>query len=174
MSDLVPQGIPSGTILAFAGPVTPPGYLWCNGASLSRAQYPALFAAIGTNWGSADANSFNLPETQGMFLRGLDMGAANDPDRSTRTAVKPGGATSNNVGSLQGHAFQTHYHEIETGTLAGSAYRFNVPAADQQKALTGQATNLTAVNRAASGAKSQPTANETRPINVSVQFMIKI
>lgn len=46
------------------------GWLLCNGASLARTDYPSLFAAIGTVWGSADGNSFNVPDLRGCFLRG--------------------------------------------------------------------------------------------------------
>ena len=36
------------------------GWLVCDGRSLSRAEYPELFAIIGTDFGSANVNSFNL------------------------------------------------------------------------------------------------------------------
>ena len=64
-------GGPIGTILAYAGATLPEGYFSCNGASLLRADYPELFAAIGTIYGAADADHFNLPacNTSGRFIQ---------------------------------------------------------------------------------------------------------
>ena len=40
---------------------------------VSRATYPALFAAIGTTFGAGDSvTTFGLPDTRGEFLRGWD------------------------------------------------------------------------------------------------------
>ena len=52
---------PPGTVFITAGAGTPAGYLECNGASVLRADYPALFAAIGTTYGSVDGTHFTLP-----------------------------------------------------------------------------------------------------------------
>lgn len=54
--------MPPGIIHPYAGLAQPAGWLWCDGASVSRTTYAALFAAIGTAFGSADANSFSLPD----------------------------------------------------------------------------------------------------------------
>ena len=55
-------GVPTGTILPFAGGTIPSGFLACNGAAVSRTTYSALFSAIGTTYGSGDGSTtFNLP-----------------------------------------------------------------------------------------------------------------
>ncbi|MEM7179722.1 MAG: phage tail protein [Spirochaetota bacterium] len=57
--------VPVGTILPYTGDVsTPPtGYFHCNGGTISRTDYPALFALLGTTWGSGDGSTtFNLPD----------------------------------------------------------------------------------------------------------------
>lgn len=48
-----------------------PGELPCNGASLLKAEFPDLFSAIGTIWGSVDSVHFTLPNftDTGRFLR---------------------------------------------------------------------------------------------------------
>ena len=54
--------VPVGTILPFAGNTIPEGFLACNGAAVSRTTYSALFAAIGTSYGSGNGSAtFNLP-----------------------------------------------------------------------------------------------------------------
>lgn len=56
------NAVPPGTIITFGGRTIPNGYLLCNGAAVSRTQYPNLFAAIGTIYGSGNGSTtFNLP-----------------------------------------------------------------------------------------------------------------
>jgi microcystin-dependent protein len=58
--------IPPGLIEIFGGPTIPTGWLECNGSAVSRTTYAALFANIGTTWGSGDnITTFNLPDLRG-------------------------------------------------------------------------------------------------------------
>ena len=75
-------GVPTGSVFAMATTTLPAGYLECNGASISRTTYSALFSTIGTTWGSADGSSFNVPDLRGEFIRGFDNGKGTDPGRS--------------------------------------------------------------------------------------------
>ena len=64
--------MPAGCVTAFAGSGTAPaGWFICDGHEVSRAAYPALFAAIGVTYGDGDGSTtFNLPDFRGRFLRG--------------------------------------------------------------------------------------------------------
>ena len=65
----IPPSVPPGTYIHYAGRTVPSGWLIANGAKVSRKDYAALFAAIGTTYGSGDGNStFNLPNLNGRFL----------------------------------------------------------------------------------------------------------
>lgn len=65
------SGIPTGSLVPFAGAVIPEGYLLCNGAAVSRTTYAKLFAVIGTLWGSGDGSTtFNLPDFTDKFIEG--------------------------------------------------------------------------------------------------------
>lgn len=72
------QMIPSGMLMPTARVVTapaviPPGWLLCDGSAVSRTQYAALFAAIGTTYGVGDGNAtFNLPNLKGKVIVGQD------------------------------------------------------------------------------------------------------
>jgi microcystin-dependent protein len=104
---------PSGSIVAFGGSTAPDGWLICDGSAVSRTQYASLFAAIGVAHGSGDgATTFNLPDYQGRFLRGVDHGTGRDPDAATRTAAQQGGNVGDEVGSLEGDAYATHTHGV--------------------------------------------------------------
>lgn len=57
---------PAGAILQFAGAAAPTGYLLCQGQAVSRTIYSALYAVIGTTYGTGDGSTtFNLPNLMG-------------------------------------------------------------------------------------------------------------
>lgn len=63
--------LPVGSVIASAMNTTPDGYLICNGAAISRTTYAALFAAIGTIYGSGNSSTtFNLPNLTDKFIQG--------------------------------------------------------------------------------------------------------
>lgn len=64
---------PAGIIAPFAGSTVPYGWMLCAGQAVSRTAYPALFAAIGTTYGTGDGSTtFNLPDLRGRVPAGLD------------------------------------------------------------------------------------------------------
>lgn len=60
---------PPGAVIPYAGTSLPNGWLWCGGNLVSRTQYPALFAAIGTTYGAGDGKTtFALPNLMGRVV----------------------------------------------------------------------------------------------------------
>lgn len=131
--------------------------------------------------GSYPTGTFYTPK-KGAFIR--IFGGTLDPDASSRIASGLNGVTGNAIGTLQGHAFQTHTHiqnshnhntQLE-GELSGpggtpqflGAKIVAYPAASVVYAAT--ATNQ---NASGSGANSQASANETRPTNISFNAFIR-
>lgn len=67
----MPPSVPPGTIIHYAGRTVPSGWLIANGANVSRKNYAALFAAIGTTYGAGNGSTtFGLPNLDGRFLEG--------------------------------------------------------------------------------------------------------
>ncbi len=99
-----------GTVMAYAGPTAPDGWLLCDGMAVSSKDFPALFAVIGNahgDGGDGEGPLFNLPDYRGRFLRGVDGEADRDPDAESRDSMNLGGNSGNNVGSeptLRGRA----------------------------------------------------------------------
>ncbi len=62
--------IPVGAVIDYAGATLPKHYLLCDGSSVLRAQYPQLFTAIGTIWGSVDSTHFSLPNLTDLVTAG--------------------------------------------------------------------------------------------------------
>ena len=91
----------TGKIVAFGGLGVPVGWLLCNGQSVSRATYPALFAYISTTYGSDSALTFKVPELRGEFIRGLN------PDRIAAPALNRG------IGTLELDGIRPHNHTTQ-------------------------------------------------------------
>ena len=58
------EGVPTATIVPWTTASVPTGYLECNGQSVSRTTYAALYAIISTTYGSDDGSSFSVPDLQ--------------------------------------------------------------------------------------------------------------
>ena len=60
-----------GAVVAFAGSTTPQGWLLCDGSAVSRTDYAALYAVIGTTYGAGEGSTtFNLPNLVDKFVEG--------------------------------------------------------------------------------------------------------
>jgi microcystin-dependent protein len=59
------EGVNTGLIIPWGDSSIPSGFLECNGAAVSRVTYSALFAVIGTTYGSGNGSTtFDLPDLQ--------------------------------------------------------------------------------------------------------------
>lgn len=110
--------IAPGTTAFFGMSTVPTGWLAADGTAVSRTTYSALFAAIGTTYGSGNGTTtFNLPNLGGQFVRGWISGQTVDSGRV--------------FGSSQGAGVGTHGHPF-AGAVQGSGssgnWVSNVPA----------------------------------------------
>jgi microcystin-dependent protein len=78
--------MPIGCVYPFAGPIAniPANYLLCDGRSLDRATYAALFAALGNSWGAVDGSHFNIPDYRNKTL----VGAQQDDSGVAKTNIE--------------------------------------------------------------------------------------
>lgn len=145
--------LPPGLIAPFGMEVAPTGWLVCDGSiidSVTDDIFSDLFAAIGTTWGGSGAESFNLPDLRGEFLRGHDGGRGADPDANGR-----------GIGSSQGHQFASHTHQqYQTNSYYDNGYNFT--GGGRRYGWFGWHYNT-----------SSSGGNETRPRNIAVQYCIK-
>ncbi|MFM2045239.1 MAG: Bordetella phage vB BbrM [Pseudomonadota bacterium] len=85
------SAVPIGSILKFAGPLPPAGYLPCDGRAVSRTGYPRLFQAIHETFGPGDGTTtFNLPEHR-MRYQPVESGGYTT---HTETVTDEGGNTT--------------------------------------------------------------------------------
>lgn len=151
--------VPAGAIMPYGGAAAPTGWLLCDGTSYLRASYASLYAAIGNAYGTVDATHFNVPDFRGQFLRGVSGASANDPDKTSRTAMNTGGNTGNNVGSVQTDQFKSHTHQLQLYDDSGSN---GTGAMDRAVTFPNPLQTTTATG-----------GNETRPINAYVNYIIR-
>ncbi len=153
---------PTGTILAFGGSSAPVGYLLCAGTAISRTTYAALFAVIGTTYGVGDGSTtFNIPNTQGVFLRGAG------------SQTISGISYSSTLGASQGDQMQGHWHTVTGG---GSANIVGVGGSGSPNVNTsgGGFSYVGVTSPSSDGTNGTPrTGGETRPANISVNYIIK-
>lgn len=78
-------GLPTGTILDFAGSAAPAGFLVCDGSQVLRTSYPDLDAVISTTFGAytngsggAGTTHFRLPDFRGRTSVGAGTGAGDN------------------------------------------------------------------------------------------------
>ncbi|MGN6535217.1 MAG: phage tail protein [Mesorhizobium sp.] len=136
----VQSAAPLGVVADFAGSTAPAGWLLCYGQAISRTTYAALFAVIGTTYGTGDGSTtFNVPDCRGRVSAGRDDMGGTDAGRLSgffgsiaRTLGGVLGAASHvltiaqmpshNHGSLTGKGGKhSHSYVTATNTAGGVA-----------------------------------------------------
>lgn len=168
------QGNPPGTVITFAGATCPTGYVAADGKSYSQTARTALFANVGAVNGDGStgvsgdvgcpsvSGCFNVPDYRGRFLRGAAAGQTTDPDRGSRVAMAAGGASGDNVGSVQVDAFASHTHAQRMSGGSGTFTGYYL--------LSGQAWTGVGPHQTGEAGGSI----ETRPKNAYVNFCVKV
>ena len=142
-------GVPTGTVVAFAGATTPSGWLECDGADLLISSYTALATILGTTYERAGdppaTNYFTLPDLRGEFVRGWANARAVDTGRVR--------------GSAQADGIKDHLHQIPV--------EFDAAGGGSNARIGGTAGYWDV------SMKTNTNATETRPRNVAMMYIIK-
>lgn len=157
--------LPSGMIAPFAMTSVPPGWLHCRGQLVDSNDYPNLYAAIGTTFGSGSGSLFRLPDLRGEFLRGW-----NDTTNG-KDAGRIFGSTQN---------FRTEEHFLKMDHRGSLDFFFRTVTD-----VPGWVANTYAEDTDGDGSRSDSTTRtrgiaigtygdkETRPTNIALKFCIK-
>lgn len=107
---------PPGSILPFAGSAAPTGYLICDGSTVSRTTYAALFAVCGTtyNTGGEAGTDFRLPNLKGRIPVGIDSAQVEFDTRGEQGGEKAHALTTAELAS-HNHTIN-HSHTASSGT----------------------------------------------------------
>jgi len=106
------EGIPTATIVPWSDASVPSGFLECNGQTVSRSTYAALFAIVGTTYGSGDGSTtFEVPDLQDNVAVGKsgtkNVGSSGGANTVTATG-NIAGSTANATLSTPQLASHTH------------------------------------------------------------------
>jgi len=117
------EGIPTATIVPWSAASVPTGFLECNGQTVSRSTYSALFAIVGTTYGAGDGSStFLVPDLQDNVAVGKSNNKALGSAAGANTVASTGnvgGSTAN--ASLSQAQLASHSH-----SGGGNSYN-NIP-----------------------------------------------
>ncbi|CZX53571.1 phage tail protein [Enterobacter asburiae] len=137
----LPVGVPVPWPLATA----PAGWLKCNGADFTAAQYPKLAQAY---------PELKLPDLRGVFIRGWDDGRGLDSGRA--------------ILSYAADKLRKHTH----GFLFGNGDGSETPAVHEQSRKAA-ATTYYAVSGSSGVYISEAGQNETAPCNVAFNYIVR-
>jgi microcystin-dependent protein len=188
-----PPNVPIGTILPYAGPIDadhplPAEWRLCDGSVVSTKDFEKLWKRLRMPqdtgfrgaWGGTGDPNFNLPDLRGLFLRGVDVGAGRDPDIKLRKTIKPNGNTGDAVGSLQPYEFGKHNHQT-SGVTEDRVFWSSPRTSAEWKSGFGGGGLFADTNSGISRNNMRITiteidkgGNETRPINASVNYIIRV
>jgi microcystin-dependent protein len=162
--------VPIGSVVSYAGPIpessqdserrqavlAQQGFLWCNGQAVPIARFPMLHGVIGAIYGDDGAGTFCVPDLRGQFVRGATTDAKTDPDGPRA------------VGSSQLDALQDHEHIYLAPKPTGlggkdgpSVYLGTSEPVSTSKVVEGSASSAPRIK------------GETRPINISLHYIIR-
>jgi microcystin-dependent protein len=183
---------PVGFIGMFPVLPLPDGWLACNGATISAADYPELVEYLA----GVGAPAAVLPEMRGEHLRGLDSGRGLDVGRAllsvqgSQNLAHGHSISSVSSGGVHGHpvtlaAVPAHNHRLNGSQfLNGSIDSNHINQSGSSRVTFNSSTTATgnhshAITVLAGGAHAHTISSnsvggtEARPVNVSIIFAIK-
>jgi microcystin-dependent protein len=112
------MAIPTGTILEYGGSTAPTGFLMCGGGTQLIANYPALYAVLGTTYGGDGSTTFGIPDKRGR----VSIGAGQGTSLTNRVLGATGGEETHVLllAELASHTHtMAHTHTMGNHTHAG-------------------------------------------------------
>ena len=155
------RAIPPGATMAYWGGTTgaPNGWLYCNGAAVSRTTYSALYGIIGTHYGVGDGSTtFNLPDTRNEFLRGVSSTLPIGHKQTDEMRSHQHAGVTSTAGN--------HEHGVKVGGGGGGGVAGASGSSAGSVTLPAGAHQHTFVTDFRGG-------SETRPRNIAVNWIIK-
>ena len=112
-----PSPFPTGSIIAYAGKKAPSSdWLYCDGSTIKRSDYKALFAVIGTKYGAGDGTTtFKIPDLRNRVLEGSNtLGAYGSINAGLPSYIHTHSAGLNTTGN--------HGHTVSSTSAGGHTH----------------------------------------------------
>lgn len=166
-----------GEIRIFAGNYAPLNWAFCNGQSLTIANYQALFSLISTTYGGNGVTTFNLPNMNGSIPIGQGQGNG----LTNRLMGQTGGSQSVNLTDEQ---MPAHTHDLYCSSLPatsqtpGTSLFFADTGSSNYLAYTnpqqGQTTQDVEFNAQAIGTTGGSTAHNNMMPYIGLNYIISL
>jgi microcystin-dependent protein len=158
--------IATGSIIMYGGSSAPTGYLLCDGSSQLQASFAALFAVIGTTYGSADGTHFNLPDLRGRIPVGVGTGTGGG---ASGTGLPTGGSALTAVALATWKGEETH--QLIVSEMPSHSHSLPYSTSGGGTSIgTNAAQNFTTPNTGTTGGDGAH--NNIQPV-MGVNFIIK-
>lgn len=179
------QPAPVGSIMMWPSATIPSGWQLCDGSSLNRQEYAALFYVLGTTYGNNDSSTFCIPDMRGLFVAGRGANNYNNLNQK-------GGY---NTVALSVNEMPRHNHDTSDSvadgsvTVEGGEHQHSINATPNQNNGTGtlsrqESNKYTNTFTTPSGgthehsiplkARGNGQAHENRPPYIVLNYIIKI
>ena len=186
LSFSIVQGVPSGAVFCIAVATVPSGYLECNGQSVSRTTFAALFAIIGTQYGANNSSTFKVPDLRGEFIRGFDNGRGVDSGRSIASSQSEQNKQHNHSASSSSSVSPSSHGHSSSKLDNNRVFGFKQTGANQDGdtspfgspgTIPGFNISNLVNNTTLSVSTSTSIGNEggeNRPRNIAMMYVIKV
>jgi microcystin-dependent protein len=162
--------LPVGTIVSTALSAAPYGWLICDGAAVSRTNYPELFGALGTGYGAGNGTTtFNVPNSDGQMILAIStaqrIGVAMPPQFVTTLPSSPIDGTEvyyqSTIAGTGGGATNTM---ADVGAVWHLRYRSAASGSYKWEMVGGSALDVTLTSTPTAITATTPTSLSTNPI----------
>jgi microcystin-dependent protein len=136
-------------------------YLTCNGQAVSRTTYSALFTKFGELFGVGNGSTtFNLPNYNGMFLRGMGNQIINSVNYGNY----------NSTYAPDQDSIQNHTHSGQAGSYLGTV---NIQVSPSYRTGTGDSPNAYAFTNTGQMATGRINDFETKPVSIGIYYYVR-
>ncbi|VVT52689.1 Phage tail fiber protein [Kosakonia radicincitans] len=153
------SALPVGTPIPWATSTPPTGWLKCNGATFTAAQYPKLALAY---------PGLVLPDLRGEFIRGWDDGRGLDSGRAILSAQ------TDAIRNITASVSDIYGGGLIPGTPAGAFTGSAVSGTGPYYTInTTSGASRSILALAFNASNSVPTASENRPVNIAFNYIVR-
>lgn len=172
------QPAPAGSIMMWPSNTIPTGWHLCDGSSMARADYPALFAVLGTTYGNNDSSSFNLPDMRGRYVAGKGANGYNTLHQPTENDGANSVSLSENQMPEHNHDFVSYNDDYngsgsgensDTGDNKPWLYGLSHDSVSSSNYQTYKKTHKNLIQN-----KGKGHAHENRPPFIVLNYIIKL
>ncbi len=156
-----------GDIKASVIPYNHSCWLLCNGQAVSRTEYSELFSLIGTTFGAGDGvTTFNIPNYQGKFLRGLGGDSAGSIAETQQEGLP-------NIYGRAGIGIQENLAPFDISAANGSFYNAGVTGVNKAHYPDWQVQSYYLDFDASRVSHIYGASTHVTPVNQAVYYFIK-